>query len=211
MVFAVVSALVLGACGGGDSDKSDDKGMLEQMGEAAKQMGKAAEGMKDIANDFDEMEQMEPVPPIHYKDLMAFLPDDAFGLTEEEPEGETGKLGEWQYSQASAEFHGDNGESVQVNIFDYAFIGAMYAPYRMMFAMGFSKESTKGYERSTEIMGFPGYEKWEKKSKREQVTVLVGKRFIVTVETHNIEEGQARELVESMNLLELADTGSAPS
>lgn len=211
VLLTAAMALVLSACGGGNDDKSEDKGMLEQMGEAAKQMKNAAEGMKDVAKEFEEMDKMEPVPPVHFNKLIEFLPNDAFGLTRAEPEGETGQLGEWRYSTASVDFSGNNGESVEVQIFDYAYIGVMYAPYRMMLAMQYSKESTRGYERSTEIMGFPGFEKWDKGSKEEEVTALVGKRYIVSVKTRNLEEGQARELIDSMELLDLADTGSPPS
>lgn len=58
------------------------------------------------------------------------------------------------FSQASARY--EQGEvNASVEIFDYAHIGTLYAPFKMLVKMKLNKESTSGYERSTEIAGFP--------------------------------------------------------
>ncbi len=58
----------------------------------------------------------------------------------------------------------------------------LVAPWSMMIATGYSKETSDGYEKATTIGGNPAVEKWDKRDKRGELNILVGKRFMVTVE-----------------------------
>ena len=78
----------------------------------------------------------------------------------------------------------------------------------MMFKMKFERESSEGYEKSTELNGMPTFEKWNEENKDNEVTVLVGKRFIVHVETDEMPEGSARKIAEGMDLNGLAGESS---
>ncbi len=55
----------------------------------------------------------------------------------------------------------------------------LVAPWSMMLAAGYSKESSDGYEKATTIGGNPAVEKWDKRNKRGELNILVGKRFMV--------------------------------
>lgn len=50
----------------------------------------------------------------------------------------------------------------------------------------------------------PTFEKWTEDNKDNEVTVLVGKRFIVQVQTNGIPEGSARKIAEGIDLSGLA-------
>lgn len=205
---ALCAVLLLGACGGGDKseESSEEKGLFGKMSEAAEGMRKVAKGLKETAKEIEEMEDMEPVAPVHFSKLIEYLPMEAYGLIRDEPEGETSQMGEWRFTSVSVKFRSeDRKQQVEVNIFDYAYISTMYLPYKMMWSMGFNKESTKGYERSIELEGFPAFESWKKKSMREQITVLVGKRFVVKTTARGMEEGQAKDLTTSIGLKTLAE------
>jgi len=80
----------------------------------------------------------------------------------------------------------------------------LYAPFRMMWKMGYDRESSKGYERTTEIAGYPAVEKWSIDSERAEATVLVDDRFIVTATSRKMPEGTPRQMLEEMGLQELA-------
>jgi hypothetical protein len=92
----------------------------------------------------------------------------------------------------------------EVQIYDYAYISNLYLPYQMLFNMKFQRESSEGYEKSTELKGMPTFEKWSEENKDNEVTVLVGKRFIVHVQTDGMPEGSARKIAEEINLGGLA-------
>jgi hypothetical protein len=74
----------------------------------------------------------------------------------------------------------------------------------MMLNMNMNKESTEGYERSTKIGDFPAFEKWRNNGEENEVTILVGDRFVVSTTTRGLGEGSAKKIVESIDLKDLA-------
>jgi hypothetical protein len=58
----------------------------------------------------------------------------------------------------------------------------------MMLASGYSRESNDGYEKATTVAGHPAMEKWNTKSSNGEINVLVGKRFMVTLEGRHIDD-----------------------
>jgi hypothetical protein len=149
----------------------------------------------------------EPVPPVAFRELIELLPDKVGGMKADDPKGETTTAGSWQYSQAEVRFRNEDGsKSAEVGIFDYAHIPFLYAPFNMFLNMNVSRESTEGYERSTKIEGYPGFEQWKEGGKSEAL-VLVADRFIVKADTRGMGEGSAREILEDMDLDDLEDKG----
>jgi hypothetical protein len=74
--------------------------------------------------------------------------------------------------------------------------------------MKINTESTEGYERSTQVGGFPAYEKWRKDGEENEVTTMVGERFVVTITTHGLGESSAKKIAEGMDLKGLAGKAS---
>ncbi len=191
LVVALATSL---ACGGDKKDTSS----LSQLTSGLSQMEKAVKGMSASAD-------RKPVPPVSFKVLLDYLPKSLDDMKAGEPKGETGTYGEWQYSQAEANYRSEDGnKSAKVGLFDYAHIPMFYAPLQMMLNMNMNKESTEGYERSTKIGGFPAFEKWQKNGEQSEVTILVGDRFVVSTTTRGLGEGSAKKIAESIDLKDLA-------
>ena len=76
----------------------------------------------------------------------------------------------------------------------------------MVLNMNVSRESTEGYEKSAKVEGYPALEKWNRNGSSE-IVVLVGDRFIVKADAHGLGEGSARNVVEDMDLDDLATKG----
>jgi hypothetical protein len=75
----------------------------------------------------------------------------------------------------------------------------------MMLATGYSKESSDGYEKAVTVGGNPGFEKWQKDSKTGELNVLVGKRFLVTIEGHDLADTKVlNEFASKMDMGKLA-------
>jgi len=196
--FSVVLTAGLVACGGDQSGTTLTNDPLSQLTAAATQLSK---GLTDAAN-------RKPVPPVSYKQLLDYLPKSVANMKADPPKGETTTAGQWQYSQAEASYRTPDGSrSASVGIFDYAHIPFLYVPFQMMLNMKVSTESTEGYERSTQIAGYPAYEKWGKNGESEAI-VMVGDRFIVKTNTRGVGEGSARKIAEDLNLKRLAKAGS---
>jgi hypothetical protein len=191
----LVAFVALNGCGGGSKEPSK----LEQLQQTAKAMEETAKQMEKVQSG-----EQKPVPPVSFKVLLTFLPKAVGDLKPGEPEGETQNMGEWNFSTAKISFNGDAGKQAEVELFDYAHIGVLYAPYMILLNMKFSRESTKGYEKSIKMGDYPAYEKWENADARNEITVLVGDRFIVSVKTDKLGEGSARKIAEGIDLKKLS-------
>ncbi|MBN1448634.1 MAG: hypothetical protein JXA28_11940 [Bacteroidetes bacterium] len=192
---------IITACGGGEQKSELDKltEAAEQMGKAAQEMGKSAEEMATGATG-----ESEPQPAVSFKVLMNYLPGDFGDMERQDPEGESMTMGSWNYSQASVNYRGPDNAHAEVEIFDYAYIPMLYSSFRMMWKMNYNKESSRGYERTTDIGDYPAIEKWTAESQNAEVTVLVGDRYIVSVKTRNLPEDAARDLLGMIDLKGLA-------
>jgi uncharacterized protein YbjQ (UPF0145 family) len=203
LLAALVSGTFLAACGGKESGEAE-KSSLDKLAEAAEDMSKAAEEMATGAS-----EEREPQPAVSFRVLMDFLPKSFHDLQPGEPEGESASYGNWNFSTAKVKFTGLERSFVEVEVFDYAYISMLYASFRMMWKMNFNRESSKGYERTVEIAGWPAIEKWEVDAERAEATALVGDRFIVTVKSRFMPEDTPRQMLEMMDLQELASKKAA--
>jgi hypothetical protein len=197
------SFFILMGCG----DKSKDQPQDTNEKESSSSDQQTNSGEQDMSQMMggDLIENKEPVPPVSFKVLMNYLPKEVSGMTTEKPRGESVQWEKWTHSTAEVNFSNESGDQRgNVNIYDYAYISNLYLPYQMLFKMKFQRESSEGYEKSTELNGMPTFEKWSEENKDNEVTILVGKRFIVHVQTSGMPEGSARKIAEGMNLSGLA-------
>ena len=197
------SFFILIGCGGDKKDQPQDMNEKESTS-SKEEMSSGDNPMAEMMGG-DLIENKEPVPSVSFKVLMNYLPKEVTGLKAEKPRGESVQWDKWTHSTANIDFRSEtDNQNVRVNIYDYAYISNLYLPYQMMFKMKFERESSEGYEKSTELNGMPTFEKWTEEGKDNEVTVLVGKRFIVHVETNEMPEGSARKVAEGMDLSGLA-------
>jgi hypothetical protein len=205
--FILFSFFILIGCGGDKKDQPQDMNEKESTS-SKEEMSSGDNPMAEMMGG-DLIENKEPVPPVSFKVLMNYLPKEVAGLKAEKPHGESVQWDKWTHSTANIDFRSEtDNQNVRVNIYDYAYISNLYLPYQMMFKMKFERESSEGYEKSTELNGMPTFEKWTEEGKDNEVTVLVGKRFIVQVETDEMPEGSARKIAEGMDLSGLAGESS---
>lgn len=188
MTIAAAALLASAACGKSAAEKQAEQAAADakQAAEAAAEVGGgAAKGMADMAKAMQGMATAlgggdgKTVQPVSFQSLQTALPT-LSGWEMGEPKGER-MTSPVAFSQSEARY--TKGDSqIEVKIVDTGFAQLLVAPVSMMMAMGFSKESTDGYEKSVTVSGNPAFEKWEKGSKHGELTVFVGKRFLLTVE-----------------------------
>lgn len=203
---AILSFFIVVGCG----DKSKDQPQEQSKEETSSKEGMPSD-LKEMANMMsgDILENKEPVPPVSFKVLMSYLPKEVAGLNAEKPRGESVKWDKWTHSNASIDFRSENdNQNARINIYDYAYISNLYLPYQMLFNMKYNRETSEGYEKSIEVNGMPTFERWNEEGKDNEVTVLVGKRFIVHVETNEMPEGSAKKIAEGIDLSSLASESS---
>jgi hypothetical protein len=173
------------------------------MAKGAEGFAKAMEGMAGaFAGAANAANNGKAVDPVSFRDLQTLLPA-VSGWTMEKPRGER-MTSPVAFSQTEARYN--NGDQrVEVKIVDSGFHRLLLAPWAMFLAAGYEKETSEGYEKSLKIGDNPGFEKWNADSKNGELNLVVGQRFLVTVEGHRIADTKVlRDFMSGLDTSKLA-------
>jgi len=203
VIFACVLAVAVSACGKSEEQiaaekaAEDLKKAAEAVGKAAAEtgtaaavvgVGEAAKAMQTMANALSGAAaggDGTPVEPIAFQTLQSHLPK-VSGWEMREPEGERMTM-PVPFSQIETRYTKGDAR-IDVKIVDTGFAQLLMAPWSMMLASGYSRETSRGYEKSTVVSGNPAIEKWNKDRNSGEIDVLLGKRFMVTIEGREIDD-----------------------
>jgi len=189
-----VLAIAIAGCG-----HSADEKKAEQAAQAAEETAKTAEkAAEEAAKGLEQMAKgleaavsgggsgdVKPVDPVSFRDLQALFPE-LDGWTKNKPVGER-MSSPFPFSQAEVTY--TKGDSrIDLKMVDSGFNQLLLTPYAMFLQAGYEKETSDGYEKSTQVNGQPGWEKWSTESKDGELNAVVGKRFLVTIEGDRIDD-----------------------
>jgi hypothetical protein len=214
-VIAIVMAVAgLVACG-----RSERERRAEEAAKAAEQASKeresaakeAAQGIEQMAQGLGELAKGlggatggdgQPIEPVSFKELQAVFPS-IDGWDMGKPTGERMSM-PVKFSQAKVTYTKGDAR-VNAEVTDSALNQMLLAPFAMFLTSGYEKETEEGYERSTKVGGFPGWERWNSERKEGEVTALVNKRFLVKFDGDNIESlAVLHEMATAADLAKLA-------
>ena len=204
-IYCVIGVLLAGsaACGGGKTEEA------KQAAATAKEAAGGAEadvakGMQEFAKAMEQMQQSpdgKAYEPVSFKQLQGFFPDIS-GWEKEKPTGES-MTAPVKFSQAETAYtQGD--ARIEVKIVDTAMSKMLTMPYQMFLMAGYQKETDTGYEKAAKVGGNPGWEKWDSEAKRAELGVIVGQRFLVTVEGSDTDVKTVQGVIGKMDLGKLA-------
>jgi hypothetical protein len=174
----------------------------------------AAKGMEDFAKAMQGMAAAmgganggKPGDPVSFRDLQASFPA-VSGWTMDKPKGER-MTAPVAFSQTEARYTNGNQE-IDVKIVDSAFNQILIAPWAMFLTAGYEKETDDGYEKSTNVSGNPGFEKWSSARKEGELNIVVAKRFLVSVEGERLTDvKQLHDFAAKVDFGKLATLGAA--
>ena len=215
VMTTMVAAICTVGCG-----PSPEEQQAAQVEKAAAEMQKSAEGMaqslENMAKGLGALGTMaggdpnaKPVDPVSFRDLQTLLPD-VSGWEKGKPTGERMTM-PVNFSRAEVRYtKGD--ATIEVSIVDSALNQLLVAPYAMFLTTGYEKETERGYEKSTKIGDYPGWEKWNTEGKRGEVNAFVGKRFVVQIEGDEIADTKVLHAIAGkIDLAKLAALNKPPS
>ena len=201
-VTALVAAVAASACGKSEQQKQAEAA-AKQIEAAAKEASKAAEDVaknnenaaNDAAKGFEAMAKglgamvnggdTKTVPPVSFRDMQALFP----ALDGWEKGKPTGEKMTSPFAYSTAEVTYTKGDSrIQLKMADSGFNQLFFAPFTMAMQAGYEKETSDGYEKSAQVAGQPGFEKWNTEGKDGELTAIVAKRFLVTIEGNNVDD-----------------------
>ena len=234
VISLVVGLIFIGAMGsaamggmqvtGSNGDKvtfnsNSTLGQLAAMGQKADQASKeldAAQKSGDTAAQSAAMGKMVgamsgsngPVEALAPDQIKAFLPDSVGNLKRTSISAErSGAMG-MQISEASAQYSGDNHQSITLEVTDTGGAKGFMAMAAAM-APESEKETDHGYEKTYSSGGNLVHEEWDTQSKSGEYSVIVGKRFTVKANGSADSIDQLKQAVGSIDLSKLESMKNA--
>lgn len=184
-------AVTAAACGKSEQQKAAEAAAT-QLEEAAKsaEAGDTAKSLEEMGKALGALAgsgsgENKPVEPVSFKELQLAFPEFE-GWEKGKPTGER-MSSPVPFSEAEVSYTKDDAR-ITAKLVDSGFNQLLIAPLSMYLAAGYEKETEEGYERSAKVAGYPGWEKWNTESKSGEVSAVVGKRFILTVEGDNLKD-----------------------
>ena len=145
------------------------------------------------------------VEPVNFRDLKALLPETLPGFKRTQAKGEKAGAMGMVVSQADADYSGDGGAHLDVKLVD---VGSLAGPLALGMASWASveidRETETGYEKSTVLGGNKAFEKYDTRSRRGEIKILVGGRFIAEVKGRNVKVDDIKAAVGQLDLAKLA-------
>lgn len=202
LCFALVGLVLVTAvaCGKSEAEKQaeqaaeDIKKAAEAVTQAQQQGGDTAKGMADMAKAMQGMAAAigggdgKPVEPVATDTLKATLPA-VSGWTMDSPQAER-MTSPIAYSQVETSYKKGDAE-IEIRLVDTGYAQMLIAPWSMFLASGYSRETSDSYEKSVSVGGHPGFEKFDRSTRRGELNVFVNKRFMLSLEGHQLTDTKA--------------------
>lgn len=208
-------AICLVSCGSDTAvEDKDDNGIkieingekIEIDGDDSKNLEEAINKSKDALNDlFGGGNGGEEVEVVNFRDLKGFLPSriGSLRIDEDDTEGQTSKILGFKVSTVEATYRGDDAR-MDVTIIDPGNASAVVSMLASWSNVEIDSESGSGYQRTMEYKGHKAFEEYDTKSKDGTFTIMVEKRFLVTIDGDNVDMDDMKDAIDDINIKKLA-------
>jgi hypothetical protein len=157
---------------------------------------KASEALEGIGKDVENKDNVEIVG---FRELKEVLPEKFKGGERLFKSGENTEVMGFKISSVKADYKiGDSGE-INLTVSDGGGVSAAKLALAAWTMIKVDKETANGYERTSLIDGDKAYEKYDSRSKRGEVSVLINDRFLVSAKGRNVEMDDILDLLDDIN------------
>lgn len=193
-----ISVFLIWGCGENKQNpenQSDSKEKSEKTGD----IESFAENMKNLS---ENLNKGKKVTPVDFRELKALLPEQIGNLKRTNASGERSSAMGINISKAEADYNDDEyRKSIDVEITDMGNISGLtgFGAFGW-YMVDVDKENDEGYERTFNYQGNKAYEKYNNKYQDGEISVLVGKRFVVEVRGNNVSPDELRAALGTIDL-----------
>lgn len=142
------------------------------------------------------------VDVVDFKTLTALLPPSLPGMRRTNAQGEKQAAVGVTTSSAKADYAGDNGTSVHIEITDLSGVSGLMNIADSL-AKSTTSESESGFERDTVIGGRSVHEKYDSRAKNGELSVTLAKRFMVDLTGSGIDMPSLEQSLGTIDLSQL--------
>lgn len=216
------AAGVLSGIFGGKSDAErakvgDALKTLEKLGAQSEQADKAAKAGAPSAPAVDMTAALgavgaimaggKDVQPVDFHKLRELMPGSLPGMSRNELSGQSGEAMGIKGSSATARYSGGDG-SITIEIADLGSLSGL-AGLANKFDPNLEKETETGYERTRRVNDQLVHERYDRRGKYGEVSVVAGNRFSITVQGSGVEPDALSVALKQVDLAKLAALATA--
>ncbi len=216
------AAGVLSGIFGGKSDAErakvgDALKTLEKLGAQSEQADKAAKAGAPSAPAVDMTAALgavgaimaggKDVQPVDFHKLRELMPESLPGMSRNELSGQSGEAMGIKGSSATARYSGGDG-SITIEIADLGSLSGL-AGLANKFDPNLEKETETGYERTRRVNDQLVHERYDRRGKYGEVSVVAGNRFSITVQGSGVEPDALSVALKQVDLGKLAVLATA--
>lgn len=211
-IVAVALVAASAGCGKSEQEKQAEQAAAaaQQVAQGAQAAGQAtqqgaqqfAQGMQQIAQGLQQMSAAQG-DVVSHEQLRTLLPETVGNWTRKSARSEQLSL---PFKVSNAEARYENGAaSLDLKITDASLNQLLIAPLSMFMVAGYEEKSDDGYKKYAAMGNVPGFEEWQQHDKRGEVTLIVGRRFVVQATGHNVESVEpVRAVLQALDLGKLS-------
>jgi hypothetical protein len=143
-----------------------------------------------------------PFEVVNFKTLTAMLPESLPGMMRTDVQGENQGAVGVKTSSAKADYQGENGADVHIEISDMSGVSGLLDVAGAL-VQNTTSESTSGFERDQAIGGRSVHEKYDAKTKKGDLSVIVAKRFEVDIAGNEVDMNTLEQSLGQVDLARL--------
>jgi hypothetical protein len=216
---AAADALAKAFGGKTDADRArikDAMSTLSKIGEDMERQQKAAKNAgRDGATPPDLNQALaaagtlmaggQKLEPVDFRKLKDLLPESVAGMRRTEASGQGGEAMGIKGSSARARYAGDAGASITLEITDLGSLAGL-AGLAGKFDPNLEKETETGYERTRRVDGNLVHERYDRRSRSGEISMLLANRFSVEASGRGVEPKVLAEALRAIDAKELVAT-----
>jgi hypothetical protein len=197
--------------GKSEADKArvtDALSKLQKMGEQAERQASAgtapeAKSDADLTTALNAVGAIvaggKDVQPVDFRKLKEMLPDTLAGMKRGEASGQSGEAMGIKGSSATARYTDSAGASLNLDITDMGSLSGL-AGLASRFDPSMEKETDTGYERTSKVNGQIVHERYDRRSKSGEISIILAERFNVEVRGNGVDAATLQGAIKQIDI-----------
>jgi hypothetical protein len=215
---ADAGSVIAGIFGGkSEADKArvgDALSQLQKIGEDAQKAN--ARGTPDAKSGADLTAALnaigaivsggKDVQPVDFRKLKEMLPETLAGMKRVDATGQSGEAMGIKGSSATARYTDNAGASLNVDISDMGSLSGL-AGLASRFEPSMEKETETGYERTSKVNGQIVHERYDRRAKSGEISIILAERFNVAVRGNGVDPATLQGAIKQIDMAGLVALG----
>ena len=139
------------------------------------------------------------VQPIDFRKLKEMLPETLAGMKRVDATGQSGEAMGIKGSSATARYTDGAGASLNLDISDMGSLSGL-AGLASRFDPSMEKETETGYERTSKINGQIVHERYDRRAKSGEISIILAERFNVAVRGNGVEPATLQGAIKQIDM-----------